>query len=330
MKTRVINDTHLGVQRSAGTTPMSAQALTQFINSEFHRLVHADTGTLIVLGDLFDTGTVAYTTLLSAYGTLTEYLLQPYNKVVLVAGNHDLTRDTTQLSSFSFLCQLLSRHRNFTAVFEPTMVGQDYIIPHLPNQQMFDAALKQVPKCRTLMLHCNIDSPFALHSDHSLNALSSDLDAAPCAYVLCAHEHQTKQTGKITIAGNQIPSSIADCLGTEKKCYSVLSDEGVQLVEWRDLQGFFARVSWKEAEGWSHPAKFVRVQGRATQEESALAVSTIANLRKQSQAFVISNAIEIDEGETSGFSESIKDVRAFSLHDALAAHLSPEEMEMLS
>jgi UDP-2,3-diacylglucosamine pyrophosphatase LpxH len=313
MKTRVINDTHLDVQRSAGSTPSSNQDLTQFINSDFHRLVHADTGTLIVLGDLFDAGTVGFSTLMSAYGSLVEYLEEKHNKVVLVAGNHDLTRDTTQLSSFGYLCYLLRRYRNFTEVFEPTMVGSDYIIPHLPNQQMFDEALKQVPNCRTLMLHCNIDSPFAVHPDHSLNALSNTLNAIPCNYVLCAHEHQTKQIGKITIPGNQIPSSIADCLGTEVKSFSLLTDEGVKLVKWREMQGFFARVSWRDLEGWSHPAKFIQVQGRATQEESALAVSTIANLRKQSRAFVISNAIEIDEGEPAGFSESINYRKRFQL-----------------
>lgn len=327
---RVINDIHLGAQRSAGTTPASAWALDGYVKKQFHKLVHAGSGELVVLGDLFDTGNVPYGTLLFAYSSLLEYAETKGNHLHLVAGNHDLTRDTTLLSSFAFLCKLFDRHPRVTSHFAPGWLGGGaYVIPHLPNQEAFNTALAGVPECKFLLLHCNIDSPFAVHSDHSLNATTEQLDKVPAQFVVCAHEHQAKQTGKVWLPGNQIPTSVSDCLGERTKFYTKLSD-GVEFRPFLPLDGVFARVNWKELSSYTYEPRFLRVQGKATAEEAAAATAAIAAYRRRSDCFVVSNAVEFEEVDGSDFAAPFKDAKAFDLMGALREHLSEEEMEMLA
>ena len=49
----ILNDCHIGVKRSAGTTPASALALRRYLLDSFRSLLPDDKDVL-VLGDLFD------------------------------------------------------------------------------------------------------------------------------------------------------------------------------------------------------------------------------------------------------------------------------------
>jgi DNA repair exonuclease SbcCD ATPase subunit len=63
----------------------------------------------------------------------------------------------------------------FTLVDKPTQISDEmYVIPHVPNQDIFDLELERVPEgTKWLLLHCNFDNAFAGAMDHSLN-LSRD------------------------------------------------------------------------------------------------------------------------------------------------------------
>ncbi len=96
----VINDTHLGAQRRAGTTPASAQALTQFTEQQFIELLDGARGDLLILGDLFDTYNVPLRTVLFAFFELSRWLdMNEGFTLHLVPGNHDLSKDSSKMSS---------------------------------------------------------------------------------------------------------------------------------------------------------------------------------------------------------------------------------------
>ena len=97
MKLTILNDTHIGAQRSAGTTPYTAWQLRQHLNETFKNLVDQIEGALCLNGDLFDTGNVALADVLQTWDTLLSFLNRG-GKLVLVQGNHDLNKTLTVLS----------------------------------------------------------------------------------------------------------------------------------------------------------------------------------------------------------------------------------------
>ena len=68
----VIHDLHLGVQRSAGTTPASATALTIWMQQQFDSILDRVNEDLVILGDLFDTYQVSLRTVLATYTSLSD------------------------------------------------------------------------------------------------------------------------------------------------------------------------------------------------------------------------------------------------------------------
>lgn len=109
------------------------------------------------------------------------------------------------------------------------------IVCHLPNQALFDDAIESLfplPDLAYVCLHCNYDNHFAQQSDHSLN-LSAEVAqrfAQQHTHLIFAHEHQQRDFSHVHIIGNQIPSSIADCLGnTSKRLWKITLSSLFQL-----------------------------------------------------------------------------------------------------
>ena len=210
----VIHDLLLGVQRSAGTTPASASALTVWMQQEFDNTLDRVNEDLVIVGDLFDTYQVPLRAVLATYTSLLNWLRKGHN-LCLIPGNHDLSTDSSKLSSFQFLSQLLLDHPNVKYISGGGYVAEDvYAISHVPNEDLFDLELSKVPKCKYLLLHCNYDNNFAKESDHSLNISEEQCEKLPVEFVFFAHEHYYREElrGKVFIAGNQFPSSVSDCL----------------------------------------------------------------------------------------------------------------------
>lgn len=336
MSLKVYNDTHCGVIRSAGTTPRTQWELRQWNLDLFESLfVHAAHDDVMILGDLFDTFSVPLNDFWRVYQTLADWLEHGHRDQVLylVAGNHDLSKTSTTMSSFHLLVQLLkSRYgAQVVGVLEPTMTPYGYVIPHLPNQDLFDAALLEVPDfAGTLFLHCNYDNNFAAESDQSLNLTKEQAEKVPVKHIVIAHEHQTKVVGnRIFIPGNQLPTSVADWLGTDRKSYlQIEQDKEPALVPWLEPAGIFERVNWREPEIVS--AKFVRLEGEASAEEAQEVVETVARYRQQSQALVVTNAVRIQAGADAGhFADSLETIRAFDVLAALKGLLEPKEFALV-
>ncbi|WP_454735447.1 metallophosphoesterase [Cupriavidus necator] len=333
----VLNDVHIGVTRSAGTTPTSAYALRQRIIERFGELLEQQVGNchLLINGDLFDEYQIPQHDLLKTYMLLTAWLADYEDaSLTLGLGNHDLSKDSTKLSSAEFLGHLLERaYPDRVQVVKGSAALRDgmYMISHVPNQDLFDMELEAVPEGTTyLFLHANYDNGFAAESDHSLNV--SEEQARKLAdrgvTLVFGHEHQGKQAlgGKVLIVGNQIPSSVADCLGNSEKFMLRITDTGPELEAVWFAHQDFARVDWEDLASYQGDAMFIRVEGKADAAQAADVVSVISKFRSKSSAFVVTNAVRIGETDVGeDLKITAEDVRSFDVLGALVDLLTEEE-----
>ena len=330
MTLTVLNDLHIGAVRTGGTTPQSAFALRRYISASFESLLEQTEGDLMILGDLFDTYSVPYMDLLACYMALDSWCAtHPDSELFLVAGNHDLSKTVSTMSSFQFLCKLLtldSNRQNIVVIDEPKMIAHGYVIPHLPNQDLFNLALQEVPPCTNLFLHCNYDNCFAVEADHSLNISPEQASAAPVQRIVIAHEHQQRVMlrGKVILPGNQIPSSVADCIGNDQKMFLVLNGADYELVPCWQAEGSFARIQWSEWKESPPDAQFIRVEGEASAVEASKSIAAISKLRSVHNAFVVTNAVKIEGRQLDGERLSLEKVKSFNILQALMSKLSPK------
>lgn len=326
----ILNDVHIGAERSAGTTPLTAWQLRQYLLEELRQLVENADGELCILGDLFDSGSIPMADVLATWEILS-YHLQKRKHLTLVCGNHDLSKNLKTLSSFQFLCKLLkNQYFDLVDIVEAPFAmprWDAYIIPHLSNQDLFDQALAKVPACTTLMVHCNYNNNFAVESDHSLNLSVDQARALPVKHIIFAHEHQAKTGlgGKVFIAGNQIPSSISDCLGNDEKFLTLVSPGAApqKLRTWT-AAGSYSEQDWRSLADDS--CKFIRVVGEASADEAADVVTAISKFRNKSKALVITNAVKV-EGAADGeqIQLSMEEVKSFNVLEALLGCLDERE-----
>ena len=324
----LIHDLHIGVLRSAGTLPTTALALRQNLLDNFEKILSTVDEDLVVLGDLMDTGGIPMGDLLATYRLLDTWLTKGH-KLTLVNGNHDLNTDSSKLSSFQFLAALLSDNPNVTHVSKGQLISEGvYVIPHVLNQDRFDIEVSQVPTCKYLLLHCNYDN-FHATGDHSLNLSEQQAKDCKAEFIVVAHEHHSRQElkGKVYIPGNQFPSSVSDCLDKKDKTMTRLGDKPEPIKTW-------SKKSYQELD-WRNPVKsdaqFIRFTGFATAENAADMANVIARYRKDSQAFVVSNAVKVGENAEAVemTASSLEAIRGFDVMAALKDLLTKEENEIL-
>lgn len=344
----VLNDIHLGVQRLAGTTLHSANQLRSWMFSELQRFLHQHTDKdLLINGDLFDSFTVDAATILKTYEILSQWIVASDGNLVLARGNHDYQPKAEKISSFDLLAGILeSRHPlSVTVVTEPTLICPDrrfLVIPHMPNQDMFEEALVRAcdDEDQWVFLHANYDNHFATQSDHSLN-----VDEAAARSLMArgnrlffGHEHQRRVLfkGGVYIAGNQWPSSVADCLGHGAaqqdgcKYAHVITPDGVEQVKtWDGVN--FRQIDWEVLQAGDFPEpdayQFIRVTGVADAAQGEEVVQLISKLRKTNEAFVITNAVKI--GGVEGLDEladtTFEAIKSFNVLEALLEQLNERE-----
>lgn len=341
----LLNDTHLGVQRVGGTTLASAEALQQEGLRRFEALLfqHKDKA-VIINGDLFDGFDVRLSTLLATFHILNDWLEASGSTLVLGRGNHDAAKDSTKLSSFDFLGQLLVSYHGerVQVISEPTEIDTGlYMIPHMANQDLFDLALKDAEKREhgIILLHANYDNNFAAQTDHSLNvtrAQAHRLVARDLALIF-GHEHVAKKDlgGQVWITGNQWPNSVADCLGNDKKFAHVFSrapteDWDIEQVQTWSADGDFCGIAWELINDAPASAEFIRVTGTATSEQGGEVVQAIAKFRSKSDAFVVSNAVKI-EGITdmADLPSDFEAAKGFDVLGFLMENLSAEQASVV-
>jgi len=332
---KIINDIHLGVARKAGTTLESQARLREYAFNHFERLLCGDKH-IVINGDLFDRFTVETADLVRAYYTIMDWLNEDKDHcLTLICGNHDWSPKADKVSSFHALTRFLPPSQVF--VFDHThglsRVGlETFCIPHMPNQDLFDLEIEKACTItgKFLLLHANYDNKFAEQADHSLNVSEAQADALIEAgwTLIFGHEHQSRlaKGGKVIVVGNQIPTSVADCLGPETKYFLSIDENAARLVPFLDINAHFMRKSWRNLDDVVD-IPFTRIEGTATAEEAAEVVDAVASYRQRSPGLVITNAVKIDG--LASFDKlaemTMENISTFRVLDALCDLLTPEE-----
>ena len=331
-----INDVHAGVMRSGGTTPATSLELrNQTIAGLKALLARCTEGSLIINGDLLDTSSVPYYDLWAVVEALSGWLSsRSDSKLFNVLGNHDHSKNTSNLSSFALLSLVLeSLHPDRVVTIDKTTYLPDYnawVIPHLQNQDLFDADLAAIPECDLLFVHVNFDNKFAVNSDHSLNMTVQQARDCKAKKIIFGHEHQARTMlgGKVVIVGNQLVTSCADCLGNVEKFMLKIVDGVIEKIPVWKAEGDFAELDWKELKDTG--ARFIRVTGIASAEESSDAVNAISRFRSTSKALVITNAVNVGSAlNAEELALNAETVTAFNVKEALFAILDAEEVAVV-
>ena len=339
----ILNDLHIGASRKAGTTPASQAALTEHVHQHFEALINAtDEGHIVINGDLFDGFEVPGTDLIRTFSVIDRWFMKSRQAqhLTLIAGNHDYNPRGDKVSSFHLLAHFLKVRRGMSVdVIDHTrglsrVADRVWAIPHVANQDLFDIelhkALDAAGEGDFLLLHANYDNNFAVESDHSLNVSKEAADLLISAgwTLIFGHEHIARVAPSIVIPGNQICTSVADCLGCKGKYYLTLSGKETQLREWLNLEEdkVFTRIDWRNLD--ADPGyQFIRVEGTATAEEAAEVVDAVAKFRAKSEAYVVTNAVKV-EGVAAfdGLAEmSLDQITSFNVLEALLSELTEDE-----
>lgn len=330
--TALLHDIHIGVQRTAGTTPASAFAIRNYLLSAFEDCLYGIDEDLIILGDLFDGYDIPKYDLLKTYKIIDDWLTIKGQQLTLVVGNHDASNDSSKLSSFAFLAGLFESHPNVQYVDKPvTLCNGMHIIPHLLNQDLLDEAIKSIPECKIVLFHANYDNFFARESDHSLNVSKEQAEAIPAELLYFAHMHNasTHLGGKVIVGGNQWPSSVSDCLDGNDKFMTRFDGTMRRMTQTWDSAKGYAEVDWR------NPVKvesqFVRMVGHCPPESAADMANVVAKYRKDSDAFVVTNAVRVSDNEEAAelTLASLEAVNAFDVMDAVKRLLTTEEISIL-
>lgn len=339
----VINDLHIGATRQGGTTPQSQQALKDFLRDSLARLIEGSDGHVVVNGDLLDNFTIDVSEVIKTYEIFSDWLFESKGKLTLIAGNHDHSAKGAKVSSFQLLCHFLqARFQDQVFVIDHTcglteVEGSAWAISHCMNQTLFDVeiekALTKPESAKYLLLHANYKNGFAENSDHSLNLCDDQVGNLMRAgwTVVLAHEHigYELRGGRVIVVGNQIPSSISDCIGEKSKRALIIDESGHRFVETWNAKGAYIETDWQHLDVGN--ADFIRVVGEATAAQAADVVGVISKLRQNINAFVITNAVKIEGNEmlSEMTLDSVENIRAYDVMEAILKALTEEEGEIV-
>lgn len=307
-KYALISDLHLGLSRTAGITDSSLRQLEEdklnFLSSFFSENEDKE---IIIAGDLFDGNIIPLSVLLSALQVLHGHA----NRIWILAGNHDLSKNTEVMSSFAFLRSMTDfwKGSNITMVTEPLVIEKHKIvmIPHLSNQGIFDKALSDYSnKDHTLITHCNYDNFFALNKDHALNLTQEQ--AQKFKQVISGHEHATRSVGNVHMIGSFAPCNVKEA-ATPKRTHLFDAITG-ELVQVQNLdQDYICSYSELHYSELQNPMSeeavgFIKIIGSVTAVEAPLILTQIADFRKKSAAYMIQNATVVEAVGLESFEET--------------------------
>ncbi len=349
----IINDTHLSVNRVSGTTPQSREDLRNYVFAEFDKLLDiTDNNDLCILGDLFDGFEVAPRDWLDAYLLLSGWCENnPDNTLYLVAGNHDISPRALKVSAFETLGTVLVKQFENVKVIgideTLTVDGYIHLVAHHRNQELFDLTLAKVlSSCQRgdyVLLHANYDNKFAEQADHSLNVSAEQAleFTKKGASLVFAHEHQSRveiphgtpaDGGSVVCLGNQIPTSVSDCLGNSSKYYWSLDGNGLQKFEYWKVGGDngYQAIDWRDINQGATGAKFIRVVGDAVNAEASQVIDAIHRFRQKSNSFVITNAVKIEGiADIESLPEAFEASRKFDVMEFVYGQLNEAEAEVI-
>lgn len=346
----ILNDTHVGVQRVAGTTPATQAALRQYVRDNLAAILKANpTEHVVCNGDFFDGFQVDTGELIKAYEILVKHM--ETGALTLIMGNHDAVARAEKISSFHLLCHFLKQaaaaHGTHFRMIDHTdgfcRVAQDvWAISHCLNQDLFnleiEKAIAQPRDGAYLLLHTNYKNGHAENSDHSLNLNDEQVGNLMRAgfTIVLGHEHQgyTLRGERVIVTGNQFPTSVADCIGDEVKHCLRIENGKHEFVETWHSEGNYLEVDWqslRDGNAVIGEQQFIRITGEAKADQAADVVNVVAKFRQTSDALVVGNAVRV-EGQAvfdEMALESTESIKAFDVLNAIYSQLEPREIEVV-
>jgi hypothetical protein len=221
--------------------------------------------------------------------------------VILVRGNHDEnSMRYGQISSLELLHTILPD--SILVWDEPLRVSDLYIIPHVVDQQEFDKLIAEVPKDTDVILHCNFDNPFAL-SEHSLNLSLQQfkgLRGKGCQIIM-GHEHGCSMEQGFFRGGCWKPTTIADCLSGDKLYfdYNLDTRDIIAIKSWVASDHYLSIPYTEIANPKDLERKdFIRVTGECSLLEYSSIARLVAEVRRNSTAFVVKNDVKVKREES--------------------------------
>ena len=289
------SDPHLGVNRTANTTPASRKLLREKIKETVHQILYLE-GDKICGGDLFDTYSNNEQVIKDG-----GYIID--RTALTIAGNHDIAQDADKIGSLQLLAQT-NLGNNFVDVVtsEFNKVVFDYSIqnghlvfavPHHTTQELFERALEgsaeqaaayhQEHKLKLLLLHCNYNSGFAEDSETALNLTSDKAKALLSVfdYVFLGHEHEPAEhhDDRVIIIGNVHPTGFSDV--SDKRVIRITDDGIVESIPvWTRMDGYDT-YSCHELPEQTH-AQFVEISGEVEPGDLAALARGVRKLWKNS------------------------------------------------
>jgi len=347
----ILNDLHLGCVRRGGVTPSSQEDLRTYIFEQFNALLEKANGhDLVILGDLFDGFEVDPRDWLETYMLLAAWCANNLDCTLnLVAGNHDVSSKGSKVSSFETLSTVLSQqfdNVNVIGINESESAfldaGKVFTVAHHANQDLFDITLNKVLEGVQpgdfVLLHANYHNKWAEQADHSLN-VSEDVAlkfTEKGVNLGFAHEHAHREEiphgtpahgGTVVCLGNQIPTSISDCLGNRSKYFWTLEHGSLTKTECWVAEGSYAELDWRNLD---QDAQFIRIVGDATNAEAAQVIDAIHKFRQRSQAFVVTNAVKIDGiAEMGDLPSTFEVAKKFDVMEFVYKQLDEAESEVI-
>jgi len=332
MKTKITTDYHIATKRVGGTTPESQVKLRQYLRDTLQAQLEDEDH--LIAGDLFNEFTIDTSELVETYKIFCAWLAKYGKKLALVRGNHDFSMRGAALSSFDLLGTILKEQfpTQVTVATEVTEWKQFILVPHLPNNEILNLEVANLKNAsgRVIVFHANVDNFFAAESQHSLNLTMEQVEdlVSRDNLVICGHEHQHRKlvNGRCVILGNTVPSSIADCLGNDRKYSAMVTGADYELVETWAAVGNYVEVDWQDV--GEVDAQFIRVVGDAKAEQAADVIKAVSWLRQNNDAFVVSSAVKVEGAEA--FSEmaeiGAEGVKAFDVLAAIYSELTEDEV----
>lgn len=295
------SDYHLGLSRTAGTTPDSRARLRDIVLAQAKDVNKLAFGILSISGapDSDDIERVCLGDFFDSYSNTEEILLSTLDLFtsmsVVVAGNHDITNRKGTLGSLQYFDEVLgpispAKITPFgSAKVHTHDVGNTHlvIVPHVASQELFEKALdnshKKILKGRSnlLLLHCN----FELEFEHSETTLNLSRERAHQLlehfnHILLGHEHNPRDEldNRLHVIGCPFPTSFADMTDKRVLLWDVSAARFETIPVWDLASGYREMTPQQPVEGIL--ASFVRIRGEVPAEELSAVLRNIKTLWK--------------------------------------------------
>jgi hypothetical protein len=207
----LIGDPHLGKKFETGV-PLRYRGLreaSQF--QDFRNRLETDADIIVMVGDLFDHPYVGYSVVDEAAAAIGGAAERNHDTVyIMMAGNHDLPRNTTAVGAFHDLEQRLQgRYDNLHIVRRPTVINQIAILPWEWDRKA-DEQVKEIENEDAIAAVGHWDlATFEGRDDH-LAPVDRLYGAFGKIALFSGHYHVAGQYGDVACTGSLQPYSHAE------------------------------------------------------------------------------------------------------------------------